>query len=56
VIAVGGTSPRYPVVPRHMISHPREVNAADVDGARAALRVIDADGTITLVSFYPAAA
>lgn len=56
VIAVGGRSPRYSVILRHMISHPTEVAAADVDTARAALRVIDADGTATLTSFFPAAA
>lgn len=56
VIAVGGRSPRYPVTLRHMISHPTEVSAADVDTARAAFRVIDADGTATLVSFFPAMA
>jgi hypothetical protein len=50
VVAVGGASSRYPVVLRHMISRPTEVS---VSGAAA--RVIDADGTATVVSFFPPA-
>jgi hypothetical protein len=56
IIAVGGRSPRYPVTLRHMISHPTDVSVSDVDPAREALRVIDADGTATLVRFFPATA
>jgi len=55
IIAVGGRSPRYPVVLRHMISHPTEVAAAEIGSARAAIRVVDAEGTATLVSFFPTA-
>lgn len=54
IVAVGGRSARFPVVLRHMISHPTEVGAAEFEGAGSAIRVIDADGTVTLVSFFPA--
>jgi cellulose synthase/poly-beta-1,6-N-acetylglucosamine synthase-like glycosyltransferase len=49
IVAVGGRSERYPVVLRHMISHPTELDATQQDPA--ALRVVDDDGTVTLVSF-----
>jgi hypothetical protein len=49
VIAVGGRSPRYPVVLRHVIRHPQEI-AFDLIPQGAALRITDADGTTTLVS------
>jgi hypothetical protein len=49
IVAVGGRSERYPVVLRHMISHPAEVDATQ--DVPVALRVVDDDGTITLVSF-----
>jgi hypothetical protein len=49
VIAVGGDSPQYPVVLRHIIAKPTEVDVAD-----NAVRVVAADGTITLVSFFAA--
>jgi hypothetical protein len=46
-IGIGGNSLRYPVVLRHLIRHPTEV---DVVGQ--ALRVVDREGTTTLVSFF----
>jgi hypothetical protein len=46
IVAVGG---RYAVPLRHMIWHPSEVSVAP-DGA---VRVVEQDGTPTLVSFYP---
>lgn len=49
-VAVGGNSPRYPTVLRHMVTHPTDVTAT-LDPP--ALRVVDADGTTTLVSFFP---
>lgn len=49
VIAVGGNAPSHPVVLRHMISHPTEV---DVDVDSGALKVVDEDGTTTITSFY----
>jgi hypothetical protein len=48
-IGVGGNSLRYPVVLRHLIFHPTEVDVADM-----AIRVIDKDETTTLVSFFAA--
>ncbi|MDQ1632386.1 MAG: hypothetical protein QOC80_2358 [Frankiaceae bacterium] len=51
IIAVGGNSPRFPVVLRHMIWHPREVDVTS--GADlTAMKVTDADATETLVSFH----
>jgi hypothetical protein len=47
IIGVGGRSGRYPVALRHMIWHPVEI---DVDAD--ALRVVDTDGTVTIVGFY----
>jgi Family of unknown function (DUF5335) len=48
IVAVGGNSSRYPVVLRHMVWHPEQV-----DIAGNAFRVIEKDGTTTLVAFYP---
>jgi hypothetical protein len=48
-VGVGGNSLRYPVVLRHLIFHPTEVDVADM-----AIRVIEKDGTTTLVSFLAA--
>jgi len=53
VIAVGGASSRYPVVLRHLINHPTEVDGAFDSGLGPALRVTDADGTTTIVMFHP---
>jgi hypothetical protein len=50
IIAVGGNSPKYPVVLRHMVWHPTEV---DVDMAAGALKVVEKDGTTTIASFFP---
>lgn len=49
VVSVGGRSPRYPVVLRHMISHPQEI-LFDLIPQGAALKVTDSSGTTTLVS------
>lgn len=53
VVSVGGRSGRYPVLLRHIISHPTEVSASR-SRAGDAFRVVEADGTATLVSFFPA--
>ncbi|MGZ4666899.1 MAG: DUF5335 family protein [Blastococcus sp.] len=49
VVSVGGGSPRYPVVLRHLIHHPREILFDLIHGG-AALKITDAGGTTTLVS------
>jgi threonine dehydrogenase-like Zn-dependent dehydrogenase len=54
VIGVGGDSPRYPVVLRHIVSHPTEVDVAEEGTMESALKVTDKDGTVTVVGFYPA--
>jgi hypothetical protein len=51
VIGVGGDSPRFPVILRHMIWHPGEVDFANVPDP--VLRVVDKDGEATLTHFYP---
>jgi hypothetical protein len=53
IIAVGGNNARYPVVLRHMIWHPTEVTATDDESTGPVIRVVDQDGTATLVTFYP---
>ncbi|MEU0878120.1 DUF5335 family protein [Lentzea sp. NPDC005914] len=49
IIAVGGTA-RYPVVLRHMVWRPDEIDVAD----GPVLRVLEPDGTTTLATFYDA--
>ncbi len=56
VVEVGGRSPRYPVVLRHIISHPADVSATHLGMPGAALRIMDATGTATLLRFHPVAA
>jgi hypothetical protein len=48
-IGVGGNSMRYPVVLRHLVVHPTEIDVAE-----QAIRVVGQDGTTTLVSFLTA--
>jgi hypothetical protein len=50
IIAVGGNTSKYPVVLRHMVWHPTEV---DVDKEAGAIKVVEPDGTTTYVSFFP---
>jgi hypothetical protein len=50
IVAVGGRTAAYPVVLRHMIHRPVEL-AVDDGKDIAALKVVDTDGTATLVSF-----
>ncbi|MET7761957.1 DUF5335 family protein [Streptomyces sp. NPDC005336] len=54
VVAVGGQSPRYPVVLRHMVSHPKEIDVATLDIPETAVRVVAPDESATLITFYPA--
>ena len=49
VVSVGGRAPRYPVVLRHVISHPTEI-LFDLIPQGAALKITDSSGTMTLVS------
>ena len=53
IISVGGNSSRYPVVLRHMVPHPREIEVTSSDAAEPAVRLVDRDGSVTLVTFYP---
>ena len=49
VISVGGSSPRLPVVLRHMVSGPQEI-LFDLIPQGAALKITDSSGTTTLVT------
>jgi hypothetical protein len=49
VVAVGGTSQRYPVALRHIVYHPQEF-VVDLIPEGAALKVTDSTGTTTLIS------
>lgn len=49
IVSVGGRTPRYPVVLRHLISHPQEM-LFDLTRRGAALKITDTSGTTTLVS------
>lgn len=49
VVSVGGGSPRYPVVLRHVITHPQEI-LFDLITQGAALKITDSSGTTTLIS------
>ncbi|MFF9378546.1 DUF5335 family protein [Streptomyces griseoluteus] len=52
-VSVGGRSPRYPVVLRHLVSHPTEIDVATQDVPEPAVRIVDKDGTATLITFFP---
>jgi hypothetical protein len=49
VISVGGSSPRYPVVLRHLINGPQEI-LFDLIPQGAALKITDSSGTTTVVT------
>jgi hypothetical protein len=49
VVAVGGTSQRYPVALRHIVYHPQEF-VVDLIAEGAAVKVTDSTGTTTLIS------
>jgi hypothetical protein len=49
VVSVGGNSPRYPVVLRHLVHHPQEV-LFDLIPQGAALKITDTGGTTTVMS------
>jgi hypothetical protein len=52
VIGVGGRTSRYPVVLRHLVYHPSTVDIAEGDVPMPAVRIVEPDGTITLVRFF----
>jgi hypothetical protein len=51
-VAVGGNSPRHPVVLRHMVWHPTEVDLAVEEVSEPAVRIVEPDSTTTLVIFF----
>jgi hypothetical protein len=50
-VVVGGKTPQYPVALRHMVPHPTDVSTT---ADPPAVRVVDPEGTTTVVSFFPA--
>ncbi|MHA6795545.1 DUF5335 family protein [Pseudonocardia bannensis] len=51
IVAVGQDSPDEPIL-RHMVWHPKEINVADDPSLPPAFRVVEPDGTTTLVTFF----
>jgi hypothetical protein len=49
IVSVGGRGPRYPVVLRHLVHHPREILVDDIPRGTA-LKISDQSGTTTLIS------
>jgi hypothetical protein len=52
LLAVGGSSPLFPVMLRHMVWHPTAVSITDDESTGTALRVVKQDASATLVTFY----
>ncbi|MEV0411682.1 DUF5335 family protein [Streptomyces sp. NPDC050448] len=53
VVGVGGQAPRYPVVLRHMVPRPQEIDVSTENVPEAAVQVVDPEGTATLITFFP---
>jgi hypothetical protein len=53
VIGVGGNSARFPVVLRHIINRPAEVDVAVPAPGETDIRIVDAEGTTTMLRLRP---
>lgn len=53
VIGVGGDSARFPVLLRHMIYHPAEIDLSVPAPAETDVRIVDKEGTATLLRLRP---
>lgn len=53
VIGVGGNSARFPVLLRHMIDHPTEIDFTVPEPAETDVRILGRDGTATLLRLRP---
>jgi Family of unknown function (DUF5335) len=53
-VSVGGTTAKFPVILRHVISDPATVETTDEPGVPAALEIVGEDGVRTLVRLTPA--
>ena len=53
IVGVGGQSPRCPVMLRHMVTHPKEIDVATQDVRQATVRVVDPEDSATLITFFP---
>jgi Family of unknown function (DUF5335) len=56
VIGVGGNSSRFPVLFRHIINHPVQVDVTAPAPAETDVRIVDADGIATLLRLRPESA
>jgi Family of unknown function (DUF5335) len=54
IVTIGGLTASHPVALRHMVWHPVEVDVAD-DVTPPAIRLVEKDGTTTVVTFLPPA-
>lgn len=54
IVTVGGLTARDPVALRHMMWHPVEMDIDD-QATPPAVRVVEPDGTTTVVTFFPPA-
>lgn len=53
VIALGGRKPHWPVVLRHFIHHPQQIDLLEQPGSVLVVRVVDQEGVQTLITFRP---
>lgn len=53
VVGVGGRPPGYPVVLRHIVTQPKEVDVSTCDVPQPVVRVVDVEDTATLITFFP---
>jgi len=53
IVGVGGQSRRHPLVLRHMVPHPKEIDVSTQDVRQAAVRVVDPEDTATLITSFP---
>ncbi|GAA1762546.1 DUF5335 family protein [Luedemannella helvata] len=54
IVAVGGNSPRYPVMLRHFVAHPTDIDIDETEAGGAGAMRVTADSDSTIVSFHPA--
>ncbi|MCW2900496.1 MAG: hypothetical protein JWO67_2761 [Streptosporangiaceae bacterium] len=53
VVGIGGESARFPVLLRHMINHPVEIDFAVPRPTETDVRVVDSGGTTTILRLRP---
>lgn len=53
VVGVGGNSARFPVLLRHIINHPVQVDSTALGPGESDIRIVDRDGTVTMLRLRP---